>query len=212
MRVTNDKEFEDHVQEYCYVNPEGIIVASDDDEDDELSYFSKDEIPIDKNDEVDDKYFDEHLIDNTERAPTPKKAKGLKNKKSPLKKSPKDDSNLAPNAIYLTTSQSDLVTVDEGIPSSAKATDDSDDDKAVNVWDSSWVWDLTVDECQMINVPSTFGVYSIAEAWERINNLNREVKNNNVLSCCIYCDHCCCSGNLIVMAGNILHEHHLRFS
>ncbi len=40
---------------------------------------------------MDDKYFDEHLIDNTETAPAPKKAKGTKNKKSPLKKSPEDD-------------------------------------------------------------------------------------------------------------------------
>ncbi len=45
-----------------------------------------------------------------------------------------------------------------------KANDDSDDNKAVNIWDSSWVRDLTVDECQMINVLSTFGVYFIAEA------------------------------------------------
>ncbi len=63
--------------------------------------------------------------------------------------------------------------------------------------------DLTVDEHQMINVPSTFGVYSIAEAWERINILNREVKNNDVLSCCLYCDHCRHGGNLIVTVGKV---------
>jgi hypothetical protein len=84
MRVTNNIEFEEHVKEYFVMNPEGIIVASDDDEDDDLSYFSNDKIPIDKIDEVDDKYFDEHLMDNTETAPAPKKAKGTKNKKSPL--------------------------------------------------------------------------------------------------------------------------------
>jgi hypothetical protein len=67
-----------------------------------------------------------------------------------------------------------------------KANNDSDENKAVNIWDSSWVGDFTVDECQPINVPSTIGVYSIAEAWERINNLNREVKNNDVLSCRLY--------------------------
>ena len=50
------------------------------------------------------------------------------------------------------------------------------------------MWDLTVDERQMINVPSTFGVYSIAEVWEWINNLNREVKNNDMPSCHLYCD------------------------
>ncbi len=72
--------------------------------------------------------------------------------------------------------------------------------------------DLTVDERQMINVPSTFGVYSIAEAWERINNLNREVKNNDVLSCCLYCDHCHRIGNLIVTVGNSLYKHHLKLS
>jgi hypothetical protein len=55
-----------------------------------LSYVSNNQIPINKNDEVADKYFDEHLMDNTERALSPKKAKGTKNKKSPLKKSPKD--------------------------------------------------------------------------------------------------------------------------
>ncbi len=32
MRVTNDKEFEEYVQEYFVLNHEGIIVASDDDE------------------------------------------------------------------------------------------------------------------------------------------------------------------------------------
>ncbi len=53
-----------------------------------------DEIPVDKIDEVDDNYFDNHLMDNTETAPTPKKAKGTKNKKSPLKKSPKDNLHL----------------------------------------------------------------------------------------------------------------------
>jgi hypothetical protein len=129
-----------------------------------------------------------------------------------LKKSPKDDSHLALDAIYLTTSQSDLITDDEGKPPSVKANDDSVNDKAVNIWDSSWVRDLTVDECQMINVPSTFGVYSIAEVWERINNLNREVKNINVLSCRLYCDHCRHGGNLIVTVGNSLYEHHLRLS
>jgi hypothetical protein len=161
---------------------------------------------------VDDKYFDEHLMDNTETAPTPKKANGTKNKKSPLKKSPKDNLHLALNAVYLTTSQSDLITVDEGKPPSAKAGDDSDDNKTVNIWDSSWVQDLTVDERQMINVPSTFGVYSIAEAWERINNLNKEVKNNVVLSCHLYCDNCRHGGNLIVTVGKSLYKHHFRFS
>jgi hypothetical protein len=73
------------------------------------------------------------------------------------------------------------------------------------------VQDLTVDECQMINIPSTFGVHSIAEVWERINNLNREVKNNNVLSCHLYCDHFCHGGNLIVTVGNSLYKHHLRY-
>jgi hypothetical protein len=98
-----------------------------------LSYFSNDEIPIDKINEGYEKYFDEHLIDNTETAPTPKKAKGTKNKKSPLKKFPKDDSNVALEAIYLTTSQTDVITVDEGKPPSAKANDDSYDDKIVTI-------------------------------------------------------------------------------
>jgi hypothetical protein len=75
-------------------------------------------------------------MDNTEIAPTPKKAKGTKNKKSPLKKSPEDNLNLAPNAVYLITSQSDLITIDEGKPPSAKANNDSDDNKAANIWDS----------------------------------------------------------------------------
>jgi hypothetical protein len=215
MWVTKKKKFEEYVQEYFDVNPKGIIMASDADEDDDLSYFSSDKIPINKNDEVDDKYFDEHLMDNPEIAPTPMKAKGMKNKKSPLKKSPKDNSNSAPNAVYLTTSQNEHITVDEGKPPSAKAnndSDDSDDHKAVNIWDSSWVRDLTVDECQMINVPSTLSAYSIVEAWERINNLNREVKNKDVLSCCLYCDHCCHGGNLIVMVGNSSYKHRLWFS
>ncbi len=151
-------------------------------------------------------------MDNTETAPTPKKTKGTKNKKPPLKKSPKDNSHLALNDVYLTTSQSDLITVDEWKPPSAKANDDIDGDKAVNIWDLSWVRDLTVDGRQMINVPSTFGICSISEAWERMNNLKREVKNNNVLSCCLYCDHCRRGGNLIVTVGNSSYEHRLRFS
>jgi hypothetical protein len=91
MRITNDKEFEEDVQEYFVLDHEGIIVASDDDEDNDLSYFSNNEIPIDEIDKVDDKCFDDHLMDNTETAPTSKKAKGTKNKKSPLKKSLKDN-------------------------------------------------------------------------------------------------------------------------
>jgi hypothetical protein len=152
-------------------------------------------------------------MDNTETAPTPKKAKGTKNKKSLLKKSPEDNSHLALDVVYLTASQIDLITVDEGKPPSAKANNGSDDDKAVNIWDSSWIWDLTVDKSLIINVPFTFDVYSIVEAREWINNLNREVKNNNVLSCRLYCDHCCCGGNLIVTVGNSsLYKHRLRFS
>ncbi len=114
--------------------------------------------------------------------------------------------------VYLTTSQSDLFTVDKGKPPSAKANDDSDDNNAVNIWDSCWLQDLTVDEHQTINVPSTFGVYSIAEVWEWINNLNREVKNNDVLCCHLYCDNCCCGANLIVTVGNSLYKHCLRIS
>ncbi len=49
MRVINDKEFEEYVQEYFILDHNGINVASDDD----LSYFSNDEIPIDEIDEVD---------------------------------------------------------------------------------------------------------------------------------------------------------------
>ncbi len=161
---------------------------------------------------MDDKYFDEHLMDNTERAPTPKKAKGTKNKKSPLKKSPKEDSNSAPDTFNLPTSPIDLITVDEGKPPPAKANNDSDDNKACNVWDLSWVRDLTVDEHQMKNVPSSFGVYSIAEVWEQNNNLNREVKNNIMLSCHLHCDHCFHSRNLIVTVGNSSYKNCLRFS
>jgi hypothetical protein len=119
---------------------------------------------------------------------------------------------LALDEVNLTTSQSGLITVDEGKPPSAKANDDSGDDKAVNIWDSSWVWDITVDERQMINVPSTFGVYSIAKEWEQINNLNREVKNNDVLSCHLYFDHCCRGGNLIVTVETVRTNIVLGFS
>jgi hypothetical protein len=63
MRVTNNKEFEEYdVQEYFVLDHKGIIVSSDDDEGNDLSYFSNNEIPIDKIGEVDDKYFDDHLI------------------------------------------------------------------------------------------------------------------------------------------------------
>jgi hypothetical protein len=42
--------------------------------------------------------------------------------------------------------------------------------------------------------------------------LNREVKNNDVLSCHLYCDQRCRGGNLIVTVGNSSYEHDLRFS
>jgi hypothetical protein len=40
-------------------------VESHDKDKDDSSYFSRDEIPIDENEEVDDDYFNEHLMDST---------------------------------------------------------------------------------------------------------------------------------------------------
>ena len=60
MQVTNDLDFKKYVHEYCDVDSEGHDTAEDD-----SSYFSDDDIPSDENEEVDDDYFNMHLMDSS---------------------------------------------------------------------------------------------------------------------------------------------------
>jgi hypothetical protein len=60
MQITNDLDFKKYVHEYCDLDSEGHDTAEDN-----SSYFSDDDIPIDENEEVDDDYFNMHLMDNS---------------------------------------------------------------------------------------------------------------------------------------------------
>ena len=85
------------------------------------------------------------------------------------------------NCVDHTNSQSDVITVDEGAPTTAEVNNNSDDEEAVDVWDESWVRDAMLDEQQKKRVNKWVGLYSIAEEWERQRQLNRPVDNKNCL-------------------------------
>jgi hypothetical protein len=52
------------------------------------------------------------------------------------------------NCVDHNKSQSDVITVDEGAPTTAEVNNNSDDEEAVDVWDESWVRDAMLDEQQ----------------------------------------------------------------
>jgi len=76
-------------------------------------------------------------------------------------------------------------------PPLQETVDDKDNEKAVDVWDKSWVRDATLDERRKSTIYAGFGLYSsIAEEWERQRQLDRPVDNGNSLWCRLYCDLC----------------------
>jgi len=83
-------------------------------------------------------------------------------------------------------------------PPHTKNVDDKDDEKAVYVWDDSWVRDATLDERQKSTIYPGFGLYSIAEEWERQRQLDTPVDNGNSIWCCLYCDLCSRSGTAAI--------------
>jgi hypothetical protein len=58
MQVSNDLDFKKYVDEYCDVD-------SHDADEDDSSYFFDNDIPSKENEEVDDDYFNMHLMDST---------------------------------------------------------------------------------------------------------------------------------------------------
>ena len=62
MKVTSDKEFEEYCREHYVLDDD---IESDDNEEQDSGYFSEEELPSDEQDEVNDVYFDAHLMDDT---------------------------------------------------------------------------------------------------------------------------------------------------
>ena len=62
MKVTSDKEFEEYCREHYVLDND---IESDDSEEQDSGYFSEEELPSDEQDEVNDVYFDAHLMDDT---------------------------------------------------------------------------------------------------------------------------------------------------
>ncbi len=129
---------------------------------------------------VDDIYFNKHLMDST--VPD-------ENVKAKMKTDGTND----------THSHTDVIIIDERAPTTAEVNNYSEDEEAVDVWDELWVWDSMMDERQKTSLTAGFGVYSIAEVWEWQRQLNRKVKNDNILCCRLYCDPCRRSGTKAIL-------------
>ena len=112
------------------------------------------------------------------------------------------------NCVDHTKSQSDVITVDEGAPTTAEV-NNNDDEEAVDVWDESWVRDATLNEQQNSRTNEWVGLYSIAEEWERQRQLERPVDNENCLCCRLTCDLCSRSGITSIEIPNSQYEHRL---
>jgi len=69
MLVSNEPDFDAYCRENYIIDDDDVDndneVTDDDGGEDNDGYFSEDEIPLDKMEEVDDDYFYEHLMDNT---------------------------------------------------------------------------------------------------------------------------------------------------
>jgi hypothetical protein len=198
MQITNDLDFKKYVHEYFDVDSYG-----DDTDEDDSRYFSDDDIPSDETEEVDDDYFNMHLMDDSDSS-TP----------------PDVDSSVTVSDVFAqpnvncvdhTKSQSDVITVDEGAPTTAEV-NNNDDEEAVDVWDESWVRDFTLNERQNSRTNEWVGLYSIAEEWERQRQLERPVDNENCLCCRLICDLCSRSGITSIKIPNSQYEHRLRYS
>ena len=64
MRITNDIDFSIYVKEHYILDDEADSASKNEDID--SGYFSKDDLLLDEMDEVSDKWFDEHLMDDTD--------------------------------------------------------------------------------------------------------------------------------------------------
>ena len=72
------------------------------------------------------------------------------------------------------------------------------------MWDESWVRDATLDERQKSRHTTRFDLYSIAEEWERLRQLDRQVDNANCLYCHLCCNLCSSTGTMgIIIPNNI---------
>jgi len=82
------------------------------------------------------------------------------------------------------------------------------------VWDESCVRDCTVDERINKRVSKGFQLYSMAEAWECLRQLNRPLNNEDEdrLLSRLYCDLCSARSGMTVQLPNSLYEHQLRYS
>jgi hypothetical protein len=110
-----------------------------------------DDIPSNENEEVDDDYFNMHLMDST--VPDEKAKTITDHPQDTLKLAPDrpvivSDIIAQPNDKYvdLTNSQTDVIIFDDGAPTTAKANTNSEHEKVVDIWDESWVRDCTLDE------------------------------------------------------------------
>ncbi len=97
-------------------------------------------------------------------------------------------------------------------PSAPEKVDDVDDEGPTDVWDESWVRNATLDERQKSCHTARFGLYSIAEEWERLRQLDRQVDNANCLCCRLCCDLCYSTGTMGIIIPNSQYEHRLRCS
>ena len=123
---------------------------------------------------------------------------------TPEKKHLKSDEVESPDNIHL----SHFLTY----PLAPEKVDDVDDDLPTDVWDVSWVRDATLDEWQKSRHTARFDIYSIAEEWERLRQLDRQIDNANCLCCRLCCDHCSSTGTMGIIIPNSQYEHRLRYS
>ena len=151
MQVTIDLDFKKYVHEYCDMEFKGYDTAEDD-----SSYYSDDDIPSDNNEEVDmitstciswtAQYLIIIMTTLRRKRITPMTRWNLNLIRqfsfSNVFAQPND------NCVDHTKSQSDVITVDEGAPTTAEVNNNSDDEEAVDVWDESWVRDAMLDEQQ----------------------------------------------------------------
>ena len=97
-------------------------------------------------------------------------------------------------------------------PPAPEKVDDVEDDLPTDVWDASWVRDATLDERKKSRHTERFDLYSIAEEWERLRQLDRQIDNANCLCCRLCCDHCSSTGTMGIIIPNSQYEHRLRYS
>jgi hypothetical protein len=105
------------------------------------------------------------------------------------------------------TSCNDNIIKDETKPSGERAENIHDDKEHHEPWDENWVWSKTVPEQQVLVQSANFGIYFIATAWKMNTKINSNVKDENLLTCCLYCDQCFHGGMMLVIIGNEVYVH-----